>query len=209
MRFYKAVPMDGRDPRNPSLDYGTLLEEAKRSPWWRRRRPRLEVPVEAVQYPTEALAEGQWPSRLFEVEGEPADLVLGSQYALKVRAGKLVRELPAETVFGPQGEVVVEMYEQASALCGEQVVALASMERVEEHPVVFARAREAYRVPAFEAARDLIVEQCAERVDDLSDAQWGRMQKVVGDAVGAVVVADLLSATESEALMAPWESVVA
>jgi hypothetical protein len=125
--YYKATRPDGTDFRTGTIDYAAALisGEVLRHPAKRvKNDPGTYLSVATV--PTDCTG-FRWPCRLFEVEavGRPL-LADGLPNKRAVSALRVVRELPAHEVFGPQGEQVVALIDRAKGLTGTEVTALAA-----------------------------------------------------------------------------------
>ncbi len=143
--------------------------------------------------PSETLAGGSWPARLFEVRGE---IIAGfaGDHPHKGGAKKLsvVRELPSWIALGPNGRVVAAFIEalptlDAAARAAGWVAAWAAA----DWDAAWAAARAAARAAGWAAARDAAC-------DAAWDAAW--------DAARALVVADLITPERLAALYAPFEA---
>ena len=131
----------------------------------------------------------EWPCRLLEVEPieghevtAPAPDRLPSKRAAV--AWRVIRELPASDVFGPQGEHVAALIERASHLTGDEARKL---------HVAWHAAGGAAWDPAWDTAWD------AARVA-VGDAAMG----AVWDVAEALVVRDLISTAHYDTLTRPW-----
>ena len=131
----------------------------------------------------------EWPCRLLEVEPieghevtAPAPDRLPNKRAAVV--WRVIRELPASGVFGPQGEHVAALIERASHLTGDEAQKL---------DAAWGAARDA----AWDAARDAAWDAAG---DAAGDAAW--------DAAAALVVRDLISTAHYDTLTQPWASVI-
>ena len=121
--FYKATRPDGTD-----FYSGMVLYEVGRTV-----RPNDGVPrskaklchgglLHAATVPTETLIIGSWPCRLFVVDGKPvAGLDDEEPYKAGFRQLRVVEELPAWRVFGPQGREVVALIERAALLTVDEL----------------------------------------------------------------------------------------
>ena len=124
--YYKATQMDGQSFHgNPKVSYvngdGSLRSDVVRpAPFVGRAAICGPGVLHASDVPTETLIGCSWPCRLFEVEpvGKLVDQE-GHKYAFARL--RVVREIEAHRVFGPQGEYVVALIEAAKGLTAEQV----------------------------------------------------------------------------------------
>ena len=131
----------------------------------------------------------EWPCRLLEVEPieghevtAPAPDRLPSKRAAV--AWRVIRELPASDVFGPQGEHVAALIERASHLTGDEARKL----HVAWHAAGGAAWDPAWDT-AWDAARGAV-----------GDAAMG----AVWDVAEALVVRDLISTAHYDTLTRPW-----
>ena len=108
--YYKATRLDGRDFYTGSVDYASALTSGE---------PLPELPGD-VQFPgpgwyhlatvpTECVGM-TWPCRLFEVE-PVGDVFMDTAHPYKIgaRSVRVLREIEAHRVFGPQGEQAVAL----------------------------------------------------------------------------------------------------
>lgn len=121
--YYKATRHDGTDFRTGTIDYAAALAsgEVIRHPAPRMVRDDpstyLSVSVSAAD-----CTGFEWPCRLFRIEPVGRVMSRFSVYPNKraVSALRVVEELPAWQAFGPNGEQVVRVIEQASRLTDGQ-----------------------------------------------------------------------------------------
>ena len=127
----------------------------------------------------------RWPCVLLEVEAVD-QAYLDDQYPSKRRicAARVIRELPAHEVFGPQGAEVVAILDRAAKLTAEEVQNLAA-------------AWDAAWVAAWDAARD------AARV-----AAWDAARVAARDAAVATLARDLITTEHHDLLIGPWRAVM-
>ena len=131
----------------------------------------------------------EWPCRLLEVEPieghevtAPAPDRLPSKRAAV--AWRVIRELPASDVFGPQGEHVAALIERASHLTGDE-------------------ARKLH--VAWHAAWDTAWDAAW---DSVTGAAWDSVTSAAGCAAWALVVRDLIPTAHYDTLTQPWASVI-
>lgn len=192
--LYKATNPKGRDFHTDTLDYAAALAsgEVLMHPDSKKivpNRPHtyLSVSVE----PAETLIGGRWPARLFRVEavGEVVGGLEASRYKRAVLGVRVVEELPAWMVLGPNGEDVVALIERARTLTADEIKRM-SVDRD--------AARDAAWGAAWNAARN------AGR-----GAVWyaarGVARGVVWGAV-TITVRDLITQEHYDTLMAPWRA---
>ena len=147
----------------------------------------------------------QWPCVLLEVEAV-GQACLDDQHPHKRRiyAARVIRELPAHEVFGPQGAEVVAILDRAAKLTAEEVQNLAAA-------WVAARdaARDAAWVAAWDAARDAawVAARVAAWVAAwvaARDAAWVAAR----DAAVATLARDLITTEHHDLLIGPWRAVM-
>ena len=140
-----------------------------------------------------------WPCRLLVVEPvgevwqpEPEDM----PHKWAGHGFRVVEELPAHQVFGPQGEQVVALLERAGALTKQEVNSLIAA-RGAAWAAAWAAARDAARDAARAAAWDAA---WAAAWDAAWAAAWG--------SIGALVVRDLITTEDYDTLTLPWRRIV-
>lgn len=125
--LYKATRPDGKDFCTGTINYAAALESGEVV-----RHPR---PAKLIGWESGATAAGylsvstvptdcigaRWPCRLFEVEAV-GRACLDDRHASKrrVKALRVVRELPAADTLGPQGVHVAALLEQCGRLTGSE-----------------------------------------------------------------------------------------
>src|SRR5574343_2024960 len=111
--YYKAARMDGTDFFSGTVDYAAALASGEPLPelsgdgefpgpgWYHL----ATVPTECVGM--------WWPCQLFEAE-PVGDVFMDSAHPHKIgaRSVRVMREVPAHRVFGPQGEQVAALIER-------------------------------------------------------------------------------------------------
>ena len=194
--YYKAVRPDGTSFHDPSLRW---LPESGPIEGHTATHPTASVVGEKASHylsvsvsPTDCTGMG-WPCRLLEVEPveghevtTPAPDRLPNKRAAV--AWRVIRELPASDVFGPQGEHVAALIERASHLTGDEAQKLDAV-----WDAVWDAAREA----AWDAARGAVW-----------DPVWDAVRGAARDAAAALVVRDLISTAHYDTLTRPWASVI-
>ncbi len=169
--------------------------------------------LHASDAPGETLVNGTWPCRLFEVEGEP---IAQGGHKLGFHELTVVRELPAWQVFGPNGEAVVELIEQAARMTEDEVARM-------NDPYA---ARDAARDAAWNASHAAWIAawnawiaawnashaawyaaRYAAR-DTARVAAWNAARDAARYAAAALVVRDLISEEDFQILYRPWASVM-
>ena len=120
--FYKATRPDGTDFYTGEVDYAAALESGEHLPalsgkgsfpglgWYHL----ATVPTECVGM--------SWPCRLFEVE-PVGDVFMDSAHPHKIGATavRVLREIEAHRVFGPQGVQVAALIERCATLTADEV----------------------------------------------------------------------------------------
>lgn len=181
--LYKATRSNGRDFRTGTIDYAAALVsgEVVRHPVARKVRDLASTYLSVSVSPTDCTG-FSWPCRLFRVE--PVGRVMASLSASPskraVSALRVVEELPAWQVFGPQGRQVAAVIERAMALTQDEARRLAA-------------ARDAAWAAAGAAA---------------GAAVWAAAGAAARAAAGAHVVRDLIPATQFVLLAGPWLGVI-
>ena len=184
--YYKAVRPEGTSFHDPSFRW---LPESGPVEGHTVTHPTASVVGEEASHylsvsvsPTDCTGMG-WPCRLLGVEPieghevtAPAPDGLPSKRAAV--AWRVIRELPASGVFGPQGEHVAALIERASHLTGDEARKLNAA-----WDAAWDAARGAARGAAWEAA-------------------WG----AAWDAAWALVVRDLVSTEQFDVLTAPMRA---
>ena len=225
--FYKATRPDGTDFYSGTVRYevGKRVRPRDRVP---RERARLCGPgmLHSATVPTETLVGGSsWPCRLFVVEGNPvAGLDERHPHKAGFRELRVVEELPAWQVFGPQGEDVVALIERAGRLTADEMQRFAqvgtpifgtAVYKAEEKARAAARdAVDAARYAAWIAARHAAEAAAGEtRLGGSTSsaargAAWGAARDAAGDAAMVLVARDLISDEDFRTLYGPWESVI-
>ena len=185
MKFYKATRPDGTSfyDGKTKWEVGQITRRPKGSPNdFKVCGPSV---IHASDAPAETLVGGSWPCRLFEVEGKP---VVSEGHKHGFKQLKVVKELPSYLALGPNGEEVAALLERCRLLTTDEAMRLAAA-RVAARVAAWDAVRDAARVAAWVAAQD------AARV-----AAW--------DAALALIVKDLISPADFNALFAPWKEVM-
>ena len=151
--------------------------------------------LHASDAPGETLVNGTWPCRLFEVEGEP---IAQGGHKLGFHELTVVRELPAWQVFGPNGEAVVELIEQAARMTEDEVARM-------NDPYA---ARDAARDAAWNASHAAWYAARYAARDTARVAAWNAARDAARYAAAALVVRDLISEEDFQILYRPWASVM-
>ena len=144
--------------------------------------------------PGETLVGGSWPCRLFEVEPRSQPLLDGGSNGHKYgcTAVKVVRELPAWQVLGPNGEAVAALIERCKTLTYGEAEQLGAA-----RGAAWYAARVAAGVAAWYAAR------VAAGYSVCNAAGYA-----AGGAALALMVKDLITLNQFDLLYGPWEKVM-
>ncbi len=173
--------------------------------------------------PGETLVGGLWPCRLFEVEVRGA-VVASEGHKHGAHGLKVVRELPAWQALGPNGEAVVALIERAKTLTTGQATALNAAWNAAWY-VAWDAARNAARdaaryaawYAAWNAARDAARNAARDAARDAAwyaawnaarDAAWNGARDAAWNVACALVVRDLITPDQFDALAGPGESVM-
>ena len=125
--YYKATRPDGRDFYTGTVDYAAALASGEPLP---ELRGGAAFPgggwYHLATVPTECVGMS-WPCRLFEVE-PVGDMMMDNAHPHKIgcRSVRVLREIEAHRVFGPQGEQVVTLIERCLTLSAAEVDRLAA-----------------------------------------------------------------------------------
>ena len=186
VNYYKATHPDGLDFRTGTINYGAALVsgEVVRHPI-----STAMVPNDAGTYLSVSTEPADctgltWPCRLLRVEpvGDVLDR-LDYPHKIACLALRVVEELPAWQVLGPNGQAVVALIERASQITSNEAERLAA---------AWNTARGAAWAAAGAAAWDAA-----------GGAAWD-----VARAAAALVVRDLIGSEQFEALTRPWREVI-
>ena len=212
--YFKSTRTDGTDFYTGSVDYAAALASGEPLPelsgdvtfpgpgWYHL----ATVPTECVGM--------SWPCRLFEVE-PVGDVFMDNAHPYKVgaRSVRVLREIDAHRVFGPQGEQVSALIERCRTLSAAEVDRLDTA-----WDAVWAADRDATWVAALIATR-------AAAWEASWDAAWGAVQyatrcavraatRAAGDAAGALLCRDLTGQAPGwdqdayDLLTGPWRDVI-
>ena len=148
----------------------------------------------------------QWPCVLLEVEAV-GRACLDGDYPNKrrVRAARVLRELSAHEVFGPQGVEVVALLDRAAKLTAEEVEGL-SAARDAWDATAWNAAWNAARVAAGVAARGAARVAARDAARDAAGDAAGDAAAI--DAAIATLTRDLITSENYDVLMAPWLAVM-
>ena len=229
LTYYKATRPDGfsfADPTFGPWEVGKTLRRPKDTGSGTSNPARIKINgvttnpplcgpgwLHASNEPGEVLVGGKWPCRLFRVEGK-AHIGFDSRHPHKggFLQLKVVEELPAHLALGPNGEEVAALIERARKLTAEEAKRLAAAGDA---------AWDAARAAAWDAARAAAGDAAgaaaraaawaaarAAAGDAAWDAAGAAAWAAAGDAAWALVVKDLITPEQFDALYAPWREVV-
>ena len=109
-RYYKATRMDGTDFRTGTINYADALVSGEVI-----RHPATLVEGDASTYLSVSVDPAQcigmeWPCRLFLVENAGPEAITSARFSFKrcLSALRVVEEVPAEAVFGPDGQEALD-----------------------------------------------------------------------------------------------------
>ena len=203
--FYKATRPDGTDFYTGTVDYGAALASGKPLPELSGDDVAFPGPgwYHAATVPTECVGV-LWPCRLFEVE-PVGDVMMDSAHPHKIgcRSVRVLREIEAHRVFGPQGEQVAALIERCRVLSGVEVDRLAVAWNATRGAT---RNRDAAWAATFHAARDAAREAAW-------DAAW-HAAWAAGDATRGLLLRDLIGQRHGwdqaayDALTGPWRRTI-
>ncbi len=230
--YYKALRPDG-------TDFATGKTRPVLGEWMPKMEGLLSIcehGYHVADAAAETLVGGSWPCKLYRVEAK----VLDRSQSFKgdhlhkgvCRTYRLVEELPSWQVFGPNGEAVVALVEQARTLTPEDATRLAAAWDAAWYAARDA-AWHAARYAAWCAARDAAwcaardaawhaaryAAWCAARDaagyaardaawDAARDAAWDAAGSAAGSAAGALVARDLITTKQFDILYGPWRAVM-
>ena len=203
--FYKAVRVDGTDFHSGRVDWAGAVGATVSHP---TGVPNSLKPREFFSMATspEGCLGARWPCRLLEVEATEFWLpdrfaTPGSRAAVSL---SVVRELPASLLLGPNAGDVVAFLDRIQSLSSVELYELASHAR-RLGPSGFSTwhvMRNGQRVASYVAARlaaaqsvrSLVGHPPPARILGLVNDHWeDRAITAVGDAIGALVLRDLLT----------------
>jgi len=235
VQYFKAVRPNGRDFHTNSVDYGAALVSGEvithTSATQTSGDAGTYLSVSTVATDCTGM---QWPCRLLLVEAVGDVQEAGSDLPNKrcVSALRVVAELPAQEVFGPNGEAVAALLERAWHLTADEADRLrtawdaawgatrdaawgatrdATMDATRDATrdaawdAAWAATRGATRGATRDATRDAT--RGATR-DATRDAAWGATRGAARDAALALIVRDLISEEHFNTLYGPWVSVI-
>jgi hypothetical protein len=203
--YYKATRPDGRDFYTGTVDYAAALASGEPLP---ELRGGAAFPgggwYHLATVPTECVGMS-WPCRLFEVE-PVGDVFMDNAHPHKIgcRSVRVLREIEAHRVFGPQGEQVVTLIERCLTLSAAEVDRLAA---------AWGAAWDTWAV-----ARDAAWGAAWDTWAVARDAAWGAMSgaswNAARDAAVALLCRDLIGQSPGwdqdayNLLTGPWRDVI-
>ena len=223
MIFFKSTRPDGRDFYTGTVDYAAALASGEPLPalsgqgsfpgpgWYHL----ATTPTECVGM--------SWPCRLFEVE-PVGDMMMDNAHPHKIgaRSVRVLREIEAHRVFGPQGEQVVTLIERCLTLSAAEVDRLAAAwDAAWDTWAATWAARDAARdaawvaarCAAWDAARDAARDAAWVAMDRLV-AAWGATWDATRDAAVGLLCRDLIGQAPGwdqdayNLLTGPWRDVI-
>ena len=202
--FFKSTRLDGTDFYSGQVDYAAALASGEPLP---ELSGDVEFPgpgwYHLATVPTECVGMS-WPCRLFEVE-PVGDVCMDTAHPHKIgaRSVRVLREIEAHRVFGPQGEQVAALIERCRVLSGVEVDRLAVAWNATRGAT---RNRDAAWAATFHAARDAAREAAW-------DAAW-HAAWAAGDATRGLLLRDLIGQRRGwdqdayDRLTGPWRDVI-
>ena len=201
--FFKAVRMDGTDFYTGRVDYAAALASGEPLP---ELSGDVEFPgggwYHLATVPTECVGMS-WPCRLFEVE-PVGDVCMDNAHPHKIgaRSVRVLREIEAHRVFGPQGEQVAALIECCRTLSAAELDRLYTAWNDAQDA-----ARDAARDAAWLAARGAARVAARAAAGDTAGA-------AAGDTACALTVRDLIGQRDGwdqaayDALTGPWRRTI-
>ena len=219
--YYKAIRTDGTSFHDPFFRW---VPKSGPVEGYVVTHPTANVVgTDAAQHLSASVSPGdctgmEWPCRLLEVEPvgsviAPSPVILPSKRAaLEFR---VVRELPATDVFGPQGAHVAAVIERTRQLTADDAQRLVAA-RGPEWRAAWSAARSAVRVAARFAASEAAWDAawCSwydareDAGDAVGDAAWDVAWDAAGDVVLALTVRDLVTREHYDTLTNSWRATI-
>jgi hypothetical protein len=208
--YYKATRLDGTDFYSGKVDYAAALASDERV-WV--QMPAGNYPLRlcgpgvlhAATVPAESLVGGSWPCHLFAVKGRPLALDYDNHPHKRGFASlRVVEELPAWQALGPNGQEVVALIERARQMTPSDREEWAAAENA---------IRGAIRGAAWGAAWDAAWDAAENAARAAARAAaWTAAENAAGAAAGdaawALVIRDLITDEQYQALAGSWLSVM-
>ena len=215
--FFKSTRLDGTDFYSGQVDYASALASGEPLP---ELSGDVEFPgpgwYHLATVPTECVGMS-WPCRLFEVE-PVGDVCMDTAHPHKIgaRSVRVLREIEAHRVFGPQGEQVAAFIERCATLTADDVRRL---------DAAWDATRDAARDAAWDATRDATRDAARDAAwdatRDAARAAWGATRDATRaawdaawDAAWALLVRDLIGQHPGwdqaayDALTGPWRRTI-
>lgn len=214
--YYKATTPAGTDFRTGLVDYGAALTSGE--PVVHPTTDVRSATGDAATYLSVSTSPSdctgfRWPCRLFAVE--PVDPWTPHATDLPNKRAclslRVVEELPAWQVFGPNGERVVAVIDRASRLTPAEVdrlVAAWNAARDAARAAAWDAARAASRAAAWNAAGAAARAASGAAGRAASRAAAGAAAWAVSWAALAETVRDLITPEQFELLVGPWNTVI-
>ena len=213
--FFKAVRMDGTDFYSGSVDYAAALASGEPLP---ELSGDVEFPgrgwYHLATVPTECVGM-TWPCRLFEVE-PVGDVCMDNAHPHKIgaRSVRVLREIDAHRVFGPQSEQVAALIERRRTLSAAEADRLAAVWNAAWN-VAWSAALAAARYAAWSAALAAAWDAAVDAAwDAAGDAAGYAAQFAARDAAAALLCRDLIGQAPAwdqasyDLLTGPWRDVI-
>ena len=199
--FLKSTRLDGTDFYSGQVDYASALASGEPLP---ELSGDVEFPgpgwYHLATVPTECVGMS-WPCRLFEVE-PVGDVCMDTAHPHKIgaRSVRVLREIEAHRVFGPQGEQVAALIECCRTLSAAELDRLYTAWNDARDAAWYA-ARDAAWLAAWLAARDAARDAAwlAAR-----DAAWDAAR----DAAAGLMCRDLIGQYAYNLLTGPWRRTI-
>ena len=192
--YYKATRVDGTDFRTGLVRY-EVGKRVRPHPLSVGEDRILCGPgfLHAADVPAETLSGGRWPCRLFEVTGKPS-AGFDSRHPHKggFKELRVLCEVPAHLVFGPNGQAVVRIIYRARQITPSEGQAL-----VTAWDAAWDAAEDAAEDAAWSAAWSAARWRA-----------WSAARDAARDAALAVLVQDLITPEQFQLLYGPWASVI-
>jgi hypothetical protein len=233
--YFKAVRPDGASFHDPTFRW-LPADGIIPAGGWLVKHPRPasdldpDTGVSASRYlsvatvPTECTG-FQWPCRLLAVEpiGRTYKDDCYLPHKRRIRAGRVVAELPATDALGPQGVHVAALIERCGSLTADEMSRDAAWDAARDaawdaawaaaRDATWAAAWDATRDAAWAAARDATWDATwAAARDATRDAAWAAARDATWDAAWdatrALLVRDVLAPEHYDTLTRPWRLVV-
>ena len=217
--YFKATRPDGTDFYTGRVDYAAALASGEPLP---ELSGDVKFPgpgwYHLAAVPTECVGMS-WPCRLFEVE-PVGDVFMDTAHPYKIgaRSVRVLREIDAHRVFGPQGEQAVALIERCRVLSGAEVNRLSAAWTAARDDAWYATwdaARGAALRAAWYAAWYATWDAAWYATWDAAwYATWDAARDAAGDAVWGLLCRDLIGQHDGwdqdayDRLTGPWRDVI-